>query len=431
MKRLINLCILVAIPVLLLSQTTSTTAVFNYNGLEKNMEKSNEDIENPKKNDDPKTYLKRAELFIEIFNLHRQHIRKGMTTTEVMFMFGNPNEKLQETKGNDITEIYVFDGFKLFLKGGVVDDWEELKIIHEDPLPVALEALQKAEELDVDGKLDKKTSKTLLELKTALEIRAVESYSDGNIDKSYKSFLDIIKVTESDLYEGVDTVILYNAGMLGLNVEIEDYETALKNLQEAEKYSYDEPNMYVMLKKANYAVGDTLAGIEALKRGFERYPDNQVILIELINYYLLSGQSDEALDYISKAKEQDPNNVSFLFAEGSLYDKMGNQEKAITAYKQAIEADPTYFNAYYNLSVLYYNRAVNILDKAARIADIKEYNAEVEKANVELRNSLPYMEKAAEINPEDRSALETLKTLYYRLKMDNKYNEIKEILENM
>ena len=88
------------------------------------------------------------------------------------------------------------------------------------------------------------------------------------------------------------------------------------------------------------------------------------MLVELINYYLTAGESEEALQYLNMAKEGDPGNKSYHFAEGTLYDKMGNEEKAVAAYEEAIEIDPTYFDAYYNLGVMYYNKAVEYFTEA-------------------------------------------------------------------
>jgi hypothetical protein len=41
------------------------------------------------------------------------------------------------------------------------------------------------------------------------------------------------------------------------------------------------------------------------------------------------------------------------------------------------------------------------------------------------------MQKAHEIDPKDRPSLETLKTIFYRLKMDDQYNQVVEELKNL
>ena len=65
----------------------------------------------------------------------------------------------------------------------------------------------------------------------------------------------------------------------------------------------------------------------------------------MINFYLNSNQSKEALEYLTLAKQNDPTNASFHFAEGTLFDKIGDFEKSVSAYRGAIELNPEYFDA--------------------------------------------------------------------------------------
>jgi len=106
-------------------------------------------------------------------------------------------------------------------------------------------------------------------------------------------------------------------------------------------------------------------------------------------------------------------------------------DRAIESYKKAIELDDTNFNSYYNLGALYFNQGVNMANKALEIKDPDEYSAAVAKADEKFRESLPWLEKAHELNPDDVSTMETLKMLYYRLKMMDKHAEISEKLENL
>jgi hypothetical protein len=86
--------------------------------------------------------------------------------------------------------------------------------------------------------------------------------------------------------------------------------------------------------------------------------------------------------------------------------------------------DPTYFNSYYNLGVMFYNEAVRLYEEANSINDQKEYEAARAKGDEALASSVPYMEKAHEIDKTEPTTMETLKTLYYRLKMTEKYEAI-------
>ena len=68
---------------------------------------------------------------------------------------------------------------------------------------------------------------------------------------------------------------------------------------------------------------------------------------------------------------------------------------------------------------------------SALISDNKEYKKALEEMNAVFYKSLPFFEKAHEIAPEERSYMQTLKGLYYRFNMTDKYNAISEKLNNL
>jgi len=67
--------------------------------------------------------------------------------------------------------------------------------------------------------------------------------------------------------------------------------------------------------------------------------------------------------------------------------------------------------------------------KANDIMDVDKYNAAIEEAMSVFSKALPYMEKANQLKADDLYALRGLKELYYRLRMTDKYNEVKAKLD--
>ena len=131
------------------------------------------------------------------------------------------------------------------------------------------------------------------------------------------------------------------------------------------------------------------------------------------------------------AEKAESNNPSIYFAKGTLYEKMGEKEKAMEAYKESLKVDPEFFNSWFNIGALYFNNAVELYDIANTKEDLEEYNKAKAAADAELRKAIEPMEKAYQINPNEKSSLETLQTIYYRLQMNDKYEEVKAKLENM
>lgn len=431
MKRISFLLALIAAGVMnVIAQAPEGTGVtLNYGALEKKMQKSDQTIQDPKKGSDPKIWIERAKLFQDIFDVNTQILRNGMPASELKLFYKEPKEiKNLEVAGAPV-EQYVYEKLNINLENGAVKSWQETQVMHPDPLQEALNSYNKAIELDKEGKSKKKITEGLKELRNKFEKEALNEYNLKDFAKSYDAFKSMVDISENSLINNADTLIVYYTGITAS--EAGKPAEAIKYFQKALALNYTSPSIYLDLNKAHLASGDSTQALTALQQGFQKYPDNVSILIELINYYLVKNQSREALEYLDKAKSSDPNNKSFYFAEGTLYDKMGESDNAIKAYNKSIELDPTYFDAYYNTAVVYYNTAVKLMEEAVNEPDNKKYLEKKSVAEEEFKKAIPYMEKASELNPKDISSLETLKALYYRLKMNEKLEQVNQKLKEL
>lgn len=422
-KYYIGFCFLLAF-MMTKAQETTPGVIINYSGLEKKLERSNEAIQNPKKNTDPKTWISRAEALLEIYNVHLDYIRKEMPAAQVKLFFGEPKEKRQVNGG---VEEHVYDRITIKLENGVVKDWEETNKIHEKPLPEAKEALKKATELDTEGKNASKIKENVEKLKSALENEAILNYSHKDYTNSYSNFKSILEINEWPVMKGVvDTVIYYSAGRAAK--EIGNNEEAANYFKKAIELNFNDPFLYVFAAHTFMELTDSVKGLETLKTGFEKYPENQSIQIELINYYLLRNEGEKALEFLQVAKENDPGNVSFIFAEGTIYDKMGKTEDAIASYQKCLDINPDYFNANYNMSVVHFNKAVKIQEDCQKIEDVKKYEECFKTSVDEIHAAIPYMEKAKDVSSGSQKcdAMNTLKTLYYRTQQEDKMKILTE-----
>ena len=176
---------------------------------------------------------------------------------------------------------------------------------------------------------------------------------------------------------------------------------------------------------------DSAGAVSILKEAFEAFPGNESVLVHLVNYYLVSGKNEQALEYLTIAKEKDPNNATFYHAEGVLYDKAGESEKAMKAYLKAAEFNPTYFDTQYNIGALLFNKGVVMVEKANEIMDNEEYEKAKKAADAQFAKSLPYIEKAHELLPTDVATMETLKILYYRMQEMEKHAVIVKKLSEL
>ncbi len=306
---------------------------------------------------------------------------------------------------------------------------ENFKKLSDQPLIDAFDNFKIAFDMDEGNTIKNFINAQLFTMANDITQVGIDAYNAKDYAKSYKYFEKTLEVKKMPLYNGeIDTAMIFNAALSAQKCG--DYANAIKYYNEAKKYNYGEANTFILLKECYMLNGDTLQGIKTLQEGFEKYPGNNDMLVTLINYYLLESDNvDEAFKYLEVAKEKDPTNAQYYSAEAHLYDKLGKTEKAKEYYKKALELDNNLFEAHYNLGVLVFNEAVALTDKANEIKNAKKYNAAKKIADKRFEESLPYIEKAYELHPEDVSIMSTLKTLYYRLQMIDKYNEIIKKLE--
>lgn len=324
------------------------------------------------------------------------------------------------------------------VRGGILQEIyrKGTKDLVKEPLFEALESYKKAIALDEAGRFSKSLVVALTFLQTDLTNYAITAYEKEQFDVALQCFEKYMEISNFSIMkqgadEVIDTAIVYNSGLAAYKAE--NWPKALEYFKKSALYDYNGAPSYRFAYDASQAMGDTLSSLVLLKEGFEKYPDDEILIVELINFYIKEGKPEDAINYLDIAIEQNPENVSYYTAKGSTLERLGQEEKAVAVYKQAIELDKTVFTPYYNLGVIYFNRGVNVMNEATQLPPSanKEYEEKFEEGKVHLRDALPYFEKAYELNQEEVAILESLRLIYYRLQMTEKYDEINELIQNI
>ena len=332
---------------------------------------------------------------------------------------------------------------------------EAYKNLDPDALEKADEAYAKALELDTKKQYSEDIMQRMPILGEAYFFGGANYYTLGNEAKkagdTTTAKQDYVKTLSSfekayeiyNKYGAADSTknttlyyMSYAAELAGDNDKAITYLTQLVDIE------YPEPGLYISLGNLYKDKGDNENAEKYFALGIQRYPDNLNILLNMINLYLAIGETDKALNDLEKAAALDATNPSIFFAIGTSYDRIVGDttqtkevrddafSKAINAYKKAIELKENYFDAYYNMGAIYVNKASVIMDIANQLDlnAVDEYNALKEEADGMLTASLPYLQKAHEIDPADRNTMISLKEIYTRLKM---YDELKKINAEM
>lgn len=242
----------------------------------------------------------------------------------------------------------------------------------------------------------------------------------------------------------IDTLAFYyraSAADMGENYPVakESYEKLLN------EFNYETDAIYNSLFNIYFkADRDTLKAKDFIVVARTKFPQSLPLVIDEINVYLATGETDKALNSLNLAMKMDTANPTIFFAVGSMLDKeivsdtLKSDEvredafkQAENAYKKAIALDPNYFDAIYNLGALYVNKASVLFDAAALLPldQQDEYENMIGEADALLNLSLPHLEKAHKINAEDISTLIALKEIYTRLKMNDKLMDVNKKLD--
>jgi tetratricopeptide (TPR) repeat protein len=179
-----------------------------------------------------------------------------------------------------------------------------------------------------------------------------------------------------------------------------------------------------------------------IRKGRQQYPSDYNLLTAETNLFLMAKKNKEALGNLKTAIEKNPNDPQLNMVLGNLYDNLANpkDDKGLDMtppkeadeyltqsefyYKKVIELKPDYFDALYNLGALYNNQGVKLSNKANTIKEAAKYAQESKKADDVFKKAIPYLEKAHEVNPKDKTTMLSLKQLYFKTEQTEKYDKI-------
>ncbi len=239
---------------------------------------------------------------------------------------------------------------------------------------------------------------------------AVNSYNAKEYDKAIASYKLASQIKPQDT-----TAVLYSAYASEAK---QDFATAKANYNQLLGMNYKSVTLFSRLFQMAKQEKNQVEAAKVLQQALAAYPNNKGFMLEDLNMSLVSGKGEDALAKINKTIAADPTNSNLYAVRGSMYDQQKKQDLALADYKKAIELDPNNFDAQFNLGVYNYNRAADAYTKASKM-DLKTYQVLGKKYESEGKKhfeaSVPYFEKALQLQPEDRNTLVSLQKVYFRL----------------
>ncbi|WP_281298786.1 tetratricopeptide repeat protein [Flavobacterium limnophilum] len=361
-----------------------------------------------------------------------------------------------------------------FIKGNAYLDLANKKMEEGKNLSLAAKSYQDllaAEKASGKSKYSTQATASIIEIKGKLINSAI---ADTKADKTIEG---AGKLYDAYMLDKKDTINLYYAASTYVNGK--DYITALKLYEELKTLNYSG-------KGTSYLATSKLTGQEdlyntakerdlAIKLGTHEKPKTEVIpskrgeIYKNIALILVDqGKKDEAKKAISDARKANPEDVSLTLAEANLYLETkdfetykklvaevlekspndvnlifnlgvlsANAKNAVEAekyYKRVMEIDPNYVNAYINLAALKLEDEKVIIDEMNKLGnsekDMKRYAVLKTKRENLFKSTIPYLQKAHELDPTNIDVAKTLLNVYSALEMPE-YKALKVKVKEM
>ena len=165
--------------------------------------------------------------------------------------------------------------------------------------------------------------------------------------------------------------------------------------------------------------GDSTRYVEALRDGFDRYPNFSFFYPRLIAYYERHGDHDSSLVVADRALEADSTSVLFRLTKGSILLNPGRYDDCIAICKGLLEQNDSLADAHFYIGLAYFNQAIDL--------DIVEQRHREKRQEITrlYKEALPYLERYRALAPDQRNRwLQPLYTIYLKLNMGEEFDEI-------
>jgi tetratricopeptide (TPR) repeat protein len=391
---------------------------------------------------------------------------------------GNPQEALTILNGAASASASAPDTEKaqyFFVKGNAHLELANKKVEEGKNLTSAAKSYQDLLAVEKASGKDKYSSQataSIIDIKIKLLNSAIaDTKADKDIEGAQKLY-------DAYLLDKKDTINLYYAASTYVNGK--DYATALKLYSELKALNYSgkgtsylatnkltsQEDLFTTAKERDLAVklgthekpkteaipskrGEIYKNIalilvqdgkieeakKAVADARKANPEDSSLLLTEANLYLETKDYDTYKKLVAEALEKNPNDADLVFNLGVLSANAKNPAEAEKYYKRVMEIDPKYVNAYINLAALKLEDEKVIIDEMNKLGtstkDMKRYEVLKTQREDLFKSTIPYLEKAVELDPTNIDVAKTLLNVYSALEMTEKAKPLKAKIKEM
>lgn len=344
----------------------------------------------------------------------------------------------EHSKTSNSPKMWVYRGAVYFEIARKSDD---LSKENPDAIIIAAESLFKCKESDTKNNWAEQCDFYMLNVANVMFNLGVSEYQAKNYDRAILLYETTRKIIPYDKKGDLKTINITEAlifqycyyAALGKN----DNPLTLDYIEKLIKLDFKDPKIYSAKAKVLIDQKDTAGALAALSTGRAKFPADIDLMNMELDIFLKQGKTDILIEKLNVAIEADPENKIYYFARATTYEKIQNWDAAEKDYKKALEIDPEYYDASYNMGVLYVNKAKPMIDKLQKTYKKEEQ----QKIEVEINNvykiAITFFEKCLEIGVpgndkrEKFELLESLQRLHKNVGNTAKEEEYKKLKDEL
>lgn len=319
-------------------------------------------------------------------------------------------------------------------------------LLAPDAVSIAYESFQKAKALDAQEEYKQDIATNMGQIAGEFFNNGLALFKQSKFEEALPIFEKAASINAES--GAVDTMALYASAlcMKGLSESKPGMlDKAIAGYQSLADMKFKNAEIYPELSGLylyKYDNGDKTAlakAKSALETGKSLFPTATMITLAEGNIFLKEGDFNKAIESYNAALKVDPQNAAIYSAIGSSYDELQKKpstseadkellmKQAIEFYSKAIELKPDMYDAIFNLGSIYYNRGAEVITQANSLPPTENdlYDKMIKKGNDYLNQALPQLEKYHEMQPQDSSVIGPLKEIYVRLKLNDKLEKLK------
>ena len=282
--------------------------------------------------------------------------------------------------------------------------------------------------LEKDGSVKVKT-KYSKEIVNTLVTRHEDFNRAGGLlydSKRYKEAAEAWGIYSSLPYSGLaerskfvvaDTILGMTAYYQGIALwQAGNVNNAVGAFANARKLGYKHKEAYDYALSCAAQAKDNVAIVAIAEEAYKEFGGKDIQYLNvLINDKLSKEEFDDAETLINDALKVDANNAELLNLKGLIVENKGNEDAALDEFKKAIEIDNTLAQGYFNAGRIVMKKVV-AQQKAMETMNRSDYAKAKEEVLIPLlKEALPYMERAYQLDDTNANAKRILSNIYYQL----------------